>query len=66
MTRRSALKLRVCCRVKLDVYYAAEMVFYTSSIIMLVFWEERRKDFSPMLLHHVVSVALIVWSRMAG
>ena len=54
------------CRHKVEVYYAAQLAFYTCSIFMLVVWEERRKDFRIMMLHHVSSVILIMVSHMAG
>ena len=43
-------------------YYAAELTFYLSSTFMLVLWEERRKDFHVMMLHHLMSVFLIAAS----
>ena len=46
-------------RAKAKLYYAAEGAFYTASVAMLLVWEERRRDFAPMLAHHIVSVALI-------
>ncbi len=49
-------------RGKVKAYYAAEGAFYTASVFMLLLWEERRKDFWAMLLHHVVTFALITAS----
>lgn len=40
-------------------YYRAEMGFYGASLVMLLTWETRRKDFYVMLGHHAVTVALI-------
>lgn len=51
-------------RRKVTLYYAAEGAFYTASIFMLVMWEERRKDFLPMLLHHIATVVLIAVSYL--
>ena len=50
------------CRGKVKAYYAAEGAFYTASVFMLLLWEERRKDFWAMLLHHAVTFALITAS----
>lgn len=36
--------------------------FYTYSIAALLTWETRRKDFSVMMSHHVITVALIGYS----
>ena len=49
-------------RGKVKAYYAAEGAFYAASVFMLVLWEERRRDFAPMLLHHLATVALIAAS----
>ena len=57
----------VChCRPKVHVYYAAEGAFYAASVGMLLGWEERRRDFLVMLLHHVTTCALIAASYMLG
>ncbi len=50
------------CRAKVKLYYAVEGAFYTASVFMLLFWEERRKDFHAMLLHHVATSSLIAVS----
>ncbi|KAK9908166.1 hypothetical protein WJX75_003679 [Coccomyxa subellipsoidea] len=47
---------------KVKLYYAVEGAFYTASVFMLLFWEERRKDFNAMLLHHVATSSLIAVS----
>lgn len=49
-------------RDKVKLYYAVEGAFYTASVFMLLFWEERRKDFNAMLLHHVATSSLIAVS----
>ncbi len=46
----------------MKAYYAAEGAFYTASVFMLLLWEERRKDFWAMLLHHAVTFVLITAS----
>ncbi len=45
------------------VYYAIELGFYVQALFSLVFWETRRKDFAVMMLHHVVTLALIFYSH---
>ena len=54
------------CRGKVQVYYASQLAFYSSSLIMLFSWEERRKDFLEMLVHHIVTVVLITVSHITG
>lgn len=46
-------------RVPLKVIYMCQCEFYIYSIAALLMWETRRKDFSVMMSHHVVSVSLI-------
>ena len=48
------------------VYYAAEGAFYLASVGMLLTWEERRRDFPVMALHHVTTCALIAASYYVG
>lgn len=48
----------------MKAYYVAEGAFYAASVFMLVLWEERRRDFGPMLLHHIATVALIAMSYL--
>ncbi|KAI4318396.1 hypothetical protein MLD38_032106 [Melastoma candidum] len=40
--------------------------FYLYSIVSLVTWETRRKDFAVMMCHHVITVILIGYSYLAG
>ncbi|BDA44691.1 ASC1-like protein 3 [Coccomyxa sp. Obi] len=47
---------------KVKLYYGVEGAFYTASVFMLLFWEERRKDFHAMMLHHVATSSLIAAS----
>ncbi len=56
----------LCCRPKVRVYYAAEGAFYLASVGMLLAWEERRRDFPVMALHHVTTCALIAASYHVG
>lgn len=43
----------------LKLVYMCQCGFYTYSIVALLTWETRRKDFSVMMSHHVISVFLI-------
>ncbi|CAO2813189.1 unnamed protein product [Amaranthus hypochondriacus] len=43
----------------LKLYYMCQCGFYLYSIAALVTWETRRKDFSVMMSHHVITVLLI-------
>ena len=61
---RTALMTLVDARAGMTAYYVAEMTFYLSSTFMLALWEERRRDFWVMMLHHVLSVFLIGASYM--
>ena len=64
---QQAASVCVCRRrPKVHVYYAAEGAFYAASVGMLLGWEERRRDFLVMLLHHVTTCALIAASYMLG
>lgn len=54
------------CRAGISTYYALELSFYAASTVMLAFWEERRRDYPVMMLHHVVSVFLIGASYVQG
>jgi hypothetical protein len=56
----------LCCRPKVRMYYAAEGAFYLASVGMLLTWEERRRDFPVMALHHVTTCALIAASYYVG
>lgn len=46
----------------LKLYYMCQCGFYIYSIAALLTWETRRKDFSVMMSHHVITVALIGYS----
>ncbi|KAJ7299126.1 hypothetical protein O6H91_Y300800 [Diphasiastrum complanatum] len=47
---------------KLKVLYAFATGFYMYSIVALIFWETRRKDFGVSMSHHVATLFLIVCS----
>jgi len=49
----------------LQAYYVYGISFYTFSCICL-FIDEKKKDFNAMLLHHVVTIMLILVSGMGG
>ncbi|KAK1402534.1 LAG1 longevity assurance-like [Heracleum sosnowskyi] len=44
------------------LYYMCQCGFYLYSIGALVKWETRRKDFSVMMSHHIITVILISYS----
>ncbi|CAI0447181.1 unnamed protein product [Linum tenue] len=46
-------------KLSIMLYYMCQCGFYLYSIPALILWETRRKDFSVMMSHHVVTVALI-------
>ncbi|CAI0556945.1 unnamed protein product [Linum tenue] len=46
-------------KLSIMLYYMCQCGFYLYSIPALVLWETRRKDFSVMMSHHVITVALI-------
>lgn len=46
----------------LELVYMCQCGFYVYSIAALVLWETRRKDFSVMMSHHVITVFLIGYS----
>ncbi|KAF5448150.1 hypothetical protein F2P56_028708 [Juglans regia] len=46
----------------LRLFYMCQCGFYIYSIAALLTWETRRKDFSVMMSHHVITVALIGYS----
>ncbi|CAA2991576.1 LAG1 longevity assurance homolog 2-like [Olea europaea subsp. europaea] len=49
----------------LTLIYMCQCGFYIYSSAALLTWETRRKDFSVMMSHHVVTVILIAYSYMA-
>jgi hypothetical protein len=42
----------------MQLQYCLESSFYISSIMMLMTWEVRRKDFVAMCMHHAATVVL--------
>ncbi|KAG6588659.1 LAG1 longevity assurance-like 2, partial [Cucurbita argyrosperma subsp. sororia] len=48
----------------LKLFYMCQCGFYLYSIAALLIWETRRKDFSVMMSHHVITVILIGYSYM--
>uniref|UniRef100_A0A2P2KGH8 Uncharacterized protein MANES_10G071500 n=1 Tax=Rhizophora mucronata TaxID=61149 RepID=A0A2P2KGH8_RHIMU len=46
----------------LKLFYMCQCGFYIYSIAALLMWETRRKDFSVMMSHHVITVVLIGFS----
>lgn len=53
-------------KIPLKLFYMCQCGFYTYSIAALVTWETRRKDFSVMMSHHVVTVILISYSYVTS
>ena len=49
-------------RFPVKLYYLCQCGFYLYSIGALVKWETRRKDFSVMMSHHIITVILISYS----
>lgn len=50
----------------LKLFYMCQCGFYLYSIAALLTWETRRKDFTVMMSHHVITVALIGYSYIAS
>lgn len=50
----------------MGIFYLCQCGFYLFSIASLVTWETRRKDFSIMMSHHVITSILIGSSFFAG
>ncbi|KAG2704200.1 hypothetical protein I3760_06G173800 [Carya illinoinensis] len=50
----------------LKLFYMCQCGFYIYSIAALLTWETRRKDFSVMMSHHVITVALIGYSYISS
>lgn len=48
------------------LFYMCQCGFYIYSIGALVAWETRRKDFSVMMSHHVITSTLIGVSYLTG
>ncbi|KAL0365400.1 UNVERIFIED_CONTAM: LAG1 longevity assurance2 [Sesamum angustifolium] len=52
-------------KLSLKLIYMCQCGFYIYSIAALLMWETRRKDFSVMMSHHVVTVILIGFSYIS-
>uniref|UniRef100_A0A5B7B3H5 TLC domain-containing protein n=1 Tax=Davidia involucrata TaxID=16924 RepID=A0A5B7B3H5_DAVIN len=52
-------------RLPLKLFYLCQCGFYIYSIAALLTWETRRKDYSVMMSHHIVTVILIGYSYIA-
>lgn len=48
------------------LFYMCQCGFYIYSIAALLMWETRRKDFSVMMSHHVITVILIGYSYLSS
>lgn len=53
-------------KLSIKLFYMCQCGFYLYSIGALVKWETRRKDFSVMMSHHVVTVILIGYSYITS
>ncbi|CAL5333721.1 unnamed protein product [Camellia sinensis] len=53
-------------KLPLKLFYMCQCGFYVYSIVALLTWETRRKDFAVMMSHHVVTVILIGYSYIAS
>ncbi|XP_041995341.1 ceramide synthase LOH2-like [Salvia splendens] len=51
-------------KLSVKLIYMCQCGFYLYSIAALLTWETRRKDFSVMMSHHIVTVILISYSYM--
>lgn len=47
---------------KLLLFYCLETGFYLQSIPFLIYYETRRKDFLESMIHHIVTLGLLVYS----
>ncbi|XP_068643551.1 ceramide synthase LOH2-like [Aristolochia californica] len=52
-------------KVPLQLFYMCQCGFYIYSIGALLTWETRRKDFSIMMSHHIITVILIGYSYIS-
>ncbi|KAG6556358.1 hypothetical protein Mapa_002301 [Marchantia paleacea] len=51
---------------QLKVLYTLQCGFYVFSVAALLFWETRRKDFTVMMSHHIITICLIGYSYITG
>eukprot|EP00249_Psilotum_nudum_P016761 c25977_g2_i1 orf=581-1456(+) len=52
-------------KLPLKLYYTSQCGFYMYSIVALLVWETRRKDFGVMMSHHVITLVLIAYSYIS-
>ncbi|KAG5398280.1 hypothetical protein IGI04_020094 [Brassica rapa subsp. trilocularis] len=53
-------------KLPIKLYYMCQCGFYMYAVAALLAWETRRKDFSVMMSHHVVTIILLVYSYLTG
>ncbi|KAL3814228.1 hypothetical protein ACJIZ3_015496 [Penstemon smallii] len=53
-------------KLPLKLIYMCQCGFYIYSSAALLTWETRRKDFTVMMSHHIVTVILLAYSYIAG
>jgi len=51
---------------ELRMFYIFQLVLWIWTGVSCKFFEERRKDYVEMMLHHVMTVALVLYSLMEG
>ena len=54
------------CRPRLWWLYKVYLGVYSAQLCMHLTWETRRKDFYPMLVHHIATIFLIGLSLWLG
>lgn len=57
-----SVMLTASFRFSLKLFYMCQCGFYIYSIAALLTWETRRKDFSIMMSHHIITTILIGYS----
>ncbi|KFK39245.1 hypothetical protein AALP_AA3G219300 [Arabis alpina] len=53
-------------KLSVKLYYMAQCGFYVFAVAALLAWETRRKDFSVMMSHHVITILLISYSYLTS
>ncbi|KAE8661538.1 ASC1-like protein 3 [Hibiscus syriacus] len=53
-------------KISLSLFYMCQCGFYIYSIVALLTWETRRKDFAVMMSHHVITAILIGFFRIGS
>ncbi|GMJ00550.1 LONGEVITY ASSURANCE GENE1 HOMOLOG 2, LAG1 homologue 2 [Hibiscus trionum] len=53
-------------KISLSLIYMCQCGFYIYSIVALLTWETRRKDFAVMMSHHVITAILIGYSYVTS